>query len=66
MYTMKSSTTPYEIANCPFCSDSGFDHDEDNFCECAEGDKLLRNEMKTSEDFTTDMDISSYSDGIGY
>ena len=64
LYTMKSSTTPYEISNCPFCDDSGFDHAEDNFCECAEGDKLLRNEMKTSEDFETDM--TDYSDGIEY
>ena len=39
---------------------------KDNFCACAEGDKLLRNEMKTAEDFETDMNISDYSDGIGY
>ena len=32
-------------ADCSLCDDSGFDHAEDNFCPCPEGDKLLRKEM---------------------
>jgi len=32
-------------SDCSHCDDGGFDYDEDNFCSCPEGDKLLRKEM---------------------
>ncbi len=42
--------------DCALCDDSGFDHAEDNFCPCPEGDKLLSNEMATAETFEHDLD----------
>lgn len=42
--------------DCTLCDDSGFDHAEDNFCPCPEGDKLLSNEMATAETFEHDLD----------
>ena len=61
MYTMKP--LPYlnlSIAqinpDCAHCDDSGFDHAEDNFCSCPEGDKRLSNEMATAETFENDLD----------
>ena len=38
--------------NCPHCDESGFDHAEDNFCSCPEGDKLLQSEMSTVPNYT--------------
>ena len=49
MYTMKSSLLP---SDCPHCDDSGFDHAEDNFCPCPEGEKLLQSEMATVPNYT--------------
>jgi len=46
---MKSSLLP---SDCALCDDSGFDHAEDNFCECAEGTKLLQSEMATVPNYT--------------
>ena len=42
--------------DCAHCDDGGFDYDEDNFCSCPEGDKLLRKEMATTETFEHDLD----------
>jgi hypothetical protein len=39
-------------ADCSHCDDSGFDHAEDNFCSCPEGDKLLQSEMSTVPNYT--------------
>ena len=53
MYTMKSSLLP---SDCSHCDDSGFDHAEENFCECAEGNKLMSNEMATAEKFEFELE----------
>jgi len=39
-------------SDCSHCDDSGFDHAEDNFCSCPEGDKLLQSEMSTVPNYT--------------
>lgn len=46
-------------SDCALCDDSGFDHAEDNFCECAEGTKLLRKEMNAvpSDDIILNDDL---------
>jgi len=53
MYGMIPNPLPSE---CSHCDDGGFDYDEDNFCSCPEGDKLLRKEMATAETFEHDLD----------
>ena len=61
---MKSTPLPSIIllpqdTDCALCDDSGFDHAEDNFCECPEGDKLLRKEMQAvpSDDIIINDDL---------
>ena len=60
-YCVEAGTISEMIPNllpsdCSHCDDGGFDYDEDNFCSCPEGDKLLRKEMATAETFEHDLD----------
>jgi len=56
MSVMKDLLLPSE---CSHCDDGGFDYDEDNFCSCPEGDKLLRKEMQAvpSDDIILNDDL---------